>query len=303
MVRHGEPIRPLGQHQGPLIGEGGEARVYALDEHRILRRWKVGSPDEHVTRLLDILAAAGLPFATPEILDVGCDDGGWFSIERRLPGRPLLDVLRAVTGEPRRRALRSYAVAAVALRAVVFPGHEFGPLFDQAAQQPTWPIALRTLLRAAAERCRMTVERQVPTLSDVLADCERLSDDVADLTAPAFVHGDFFPGNVLVSPEGAVSSLIDIGPLTALAGDPRVDHVGATEFLTIRAHQPNDPVVVRAAIASELGETINSQAADLYRLYHALRFAPLAPPTSPMQIWCLRNLQAPRLRRDRIGSR
>ncbi|MGW1028839.1 phosphotransferase [Streptomyces sp. NPDC002577] len=44
-----------------LIGRGREADVYALDEDRVLRRFRDGRPVEDEARLMRWLAAQGYP--------------------------------------------------------------------------------------------------------------------------------------------------------------------------------------------------------------------------------------------------
>jgi aminoglycoside phosphotransferase (APT) family kinase protein len=46
------------------------------------------------------------------------------------------------------------------------------------------------------------------------------------------VHGDYFPGDVIVDESAAVDGVVDFASLT-VAGDPAMDIVGALVFLDI----------------------------------------------------------------------
>ncbi|MGW2770044.1 phosphotransferase [Streptomyces sp. NPDC001275] len=70
-----------------LIGWGREADVYALDESRVLRRYRQGGPTELEARLMTHVAACGYP--VPKVYEITDTD----MILERLTGPTMLDVL------------------------------------------------------------------------------------------------------------------------------------------------------------------------------------------------------------------
>ena len=80
-----------------FLGRGGEAAVYALDGERVLRVQHPGTDTDQLTRtdaLLHDLMTSAVPFRLPEILEIGEIGGRTYAVERRLPGRSLLEQLR-----------------------------------------------------------------------------------------------------------------------------------------------------------------------------------------------------------------
>src|SRR4051794_13175592 len=97
------------------IGAGGESIVYALGADRILRVPRAGTFNvaelERQRRLLAEIEGR-LPFATPVVEEI--DPGGRYTIERRLAGRPMDEVLAPLSPGLRRDGFRNYLAAAEA---------------------------------------------------------------------------------------------------------------------------------------------------------------------------------------------
>ncbi|MCL2731718.1 MAG: phosphotransferase [Actinomycetia bacterium] len=70
-----------------LIGRGREADVYALDESRVLRRYRQGGPTELEARVMAHVAAGGYP--VPKVYEFTDTD----MVLERLTGPTMLDVL------------------------------------------------------------------------------------------------------------------------------------------------------------------------------------------------------------------
>ncbi|MFG2334076.1 phosphotransferase [Streptomyces sp. NPDC048604] len=70
-----------------LIARGREADVYALDESKVLRRYRHGGPTDLESRLMTHLEACGFP--VPKVYDITDTD----MVLERLTGPTMLDVL------------------------------------------------------------------------------------------------------------------------------------------------------------------------------------------------------------------
>jgi putative membrane protein len=100
------------------------------------------------------------------------------------------------------------------------------------------------------------------------------------------VHGDYFPGNVLVSNDLRVTGVIDFG-FSTLVGDPRMDLVGASAFLEVSREftTPQDAQVVRSYLRAKA--RISTEVYALYRTYFAIYFAFTHEFGLHLYDWCL----------------
>lgn len=114
----------LGVRPEALLGHGGEAWVYALDDERVIRVLHGGATREMVVasgELVARLSRVGAPFALPELLDVGEVGGRWYAVERGDWWGELLRV-PLIRAERWHAYLRVKAEASLALAGVDFAG-------------------------------------------------------------------------------------------------------------------------------------------------------------------------------------
>jgi hypothetical protein len=126
-----------------LLGHGGEAWVYALDDERVLRVLHDGGGKADVLRraaLVEELALSQPVYRLPEVLDVGEFDGRTYAIERRLPGRSMQEELVRLEGAARERLIEAYLDTSASLGDLHLPAHTgFGDLIaDDSIVAPTW---------------------------------------------------------------------------------------------------------------------------------------------------------------------
>jgi hypothetical protein len=218
-------LNRLGVGADALLGHGGEAWVYALDDARVVRVLHDGGRADDVRRrqcLIDELARATPAFALPQVVEIGEVDGRVFAVERRLPGRSVMDELGSCDDDARAHLIEAHLDAAAALGDLhLAPRTGFGDLIiDDAITTATWRAYLQE--RAATNLARSTREL---SLMDPIA----LASDLPETAGKAFVHLDAFAGNMLT--DGAhITAVLDIGP-TSVAGDRRLDPLSAAVYL------------------------------------------------------------------------
>ncbi len=209
-----------------LLGHGAEAWVYALDDDRVLRVLRDGGRKADVLRrmaLVEGLALAQPVYRLPEVLDVGEVAGRTYAIERRLPGRSMLEELGRIEGTARERLIEAYLDTSASLGDLHLPAHTgFGELIaDDSIVAPTWHAYLEH--RAAANLARST-----PELRHV--DSVGIAGGLPDVATASFVHLDAFAGNFL-SDGVRITAVIDIGA-SSLAGDRRLDPIASAVYLS-----------------------------------------------------------------------
>jgi aminoglycoside phosphotransferase (APT) family kinase protein len=267
-----DPVRThFGLQGAEHLGGGAESDVYAMDDDRVLRVFKRPVDVEERVVLLDELASGSLPFAIPEVLDHGAVGGVTWSIERRIPGRSLDQYLLTLEGADRTKVLRNYADAALALSKLDGTKPWFGFVMrPQWARAPTWTAALIAAATKFARRAAVRLVDDIPELDHLL---DRFAVEAAAIedVDPGMVHGDYFPGNVMVGDDLSVTGVVDFN-VFVMHGDRRLDLVSAVMFAeTPRAwSRAGDSSIVEAHVLGA-DATVGS-VLDLYKVYLALQF-------------------------------
>jgi aminoglycoside phosphotransferase (APT) family kinase protein len=169
-------------------------------------------------------AEAGVP--APRVLHAEWEEGAAqppFLLMTHSPGVPWSDVAEGMDGAERARLLGELGGLVARLHAVRGPGFGY-PAGRVAPVGPGWPAAFAAMTRAVladAEAYGPWLPRPVPEIRAVL---DGAAAALAEVTEPALVHFDLWPGNVLL--DGApgartVAALIDGERM--FWGDPLAD--------------------------------------------------------------------------------
>lgn len=165
-------------------------------------------------RLEDLRARHGLVSGAPRLLDAGPLAPGVLALAP-LGGRPLTDALVEGAAVPQLRRLRPRAVAGA----------------PESVAPDAWAEAVNAQLRAGEALLTPDVVTRLRALADVAAaSWLRHRDAVA---APAFVHGDLHPGNVMVDGDVVVGHLDADRAGTGLAADDDACLLAHTELLAL----------------------------------------------------------------------
>lgn len=293
-------IRPENQ-----LGRGSESGVYGLDGAHVVRVYRPGVDPAYLDARHTFyrwLNEQELPFATPRILEVGCIDAGplagqHFSVEARMPGRDMAQVLPSLHGAARAQALRSYVAAAVQLGTVHLPA---GTLYGELAmlrplRRDDWREFLVARMHRALQRSRSALARDVPDLAARIAAFERDARALPPDLPKRLVHGDYFPANVFLGDDLTITGVGDFSYAT-LAGDPRYDLMGTLCFFElVESYTPADSEQLRAELGAQHDPELYADLFDVlgfYRRFAAFVFSPCLDDDPATYAWCVATLRA-----------
>jgi Ser/Thr protein kinase RdoA (MazF antagonist) len=246
-------------HDPAPLAAGMEGVIYDLGGGLIAKVWHERGPAalERMRAFYADVAAAGLPFETPEILSIERVDGRSVTYERKLPGEQLQHRFaagEAETGEPAAACVTGIlgalaAVPATASMRELAALDEDRPLWAGAG---SFPAALDGLLDRRVARFGPVIRARLPGFDRRYA---ALRDSLAGLGGrpDALIHGDLFGANILVDEAARPTAVLDFGFVTT-AGDARLD--AAITAACMNMYGPHAAQITRdltARFARDLG--------------------------------------------------
>lgn len=277
-------LHHFGLTEADRIGSGWESLIYGLPPDLIL---KIPHPEPGAEARVRAGAAftAGLPplpFAVPHVREISHIDGTLITIEDRIAGRALSEILPELEGARRRQALASYLAVAEAMAGVTTVGDYGDLLLARPLRRPHWGEYLAERLQGFADDAVLAGE--VPGLGGIV---ERLTSLLLALPDPekCVVHGDIWPPNVMIDEDLAVTGLIDFSFTTRL-GDTVMDLAGAMYFLQVaNPCGAEDSAFLGELIAAKHGAAVRARI-DLYAVWFAFSFA-FNHGDAVVHAWCL----------------
>ncbi|HEX6254814.1 MAG TPA: NYN domain-containing protein [Euzebyales bacterium] len=273
----------FGVDESALLGRGGEARVYGLDDERVVRLSHPGTDLAMLRqrrRLLDDLAGGDIGVALPRVLEQHVIAGRGVSVERRLPGRDALDVLDA-DGTDRAALVRDHLEVARRIATLPCPLRRFGPIIGDAPTAETfraWSVA----------RLGARLARGGPAFAGI--DPVAVTDDLLAVLPPAdrpvVAHLDAFLGNMLADGD-RISAVLDFGGLTAGA-IADLDPLLAVAYLAPEI-TPTAVDADRATARAWVADVGLDRAVVAARRWAATMWAG-EPDDQPLRQWCRRVL-------------
>lgn len=281
-------LRHEGLDDPVFLGAGEDAWAFALSDAEAVRIFPHASRDfvSELVHLYDRLQGHSFSFRSPRIHDVRVHEGIVYTIEARLPGRPMGEFCRQVDGEVRRRVLRQYLKAIRELAVVEMGDRPFGGLSASAVWPTagTWKEFLRRGLETSWRQIGSRLTEEFPDLPRTVSRLEVLVGDRMNWDRKSLVHGDAYPGNVLVDDDGEVATILDYGRYS-LVGDPRLDVAIAIELTEMAGDfTPEDTEYLR-------GLTEEDPAAAAYRAWTAVVLASLYRSDSRIVGKCIGTLR------------
>ena len=284
-------------HDAKALAAGVEGAIYDLGGGLIAKVWRdrAAVELERMRRFYTDVAAADLPFDTPEIISVQQIDGTSVTYERKLPGKPLQKRLKPDDREIRPAAVRCIIDVLRAL-ATVRAASSMRQLAVLDEDEPLWSnaqdfrAALISLLGRRVARFGDVIRRQLP---DFDRRYDALLNRLATMNArpDTVLHGDLFGENILVDDQVRPLAVLDFGFLTT-AGDPRLD--AAITASVMNMYGPHAPSITRdltARISDDL--SYPSEVLLIYQACYAVATSNAFTPdgSDGHFAWCIAQLR------------
>jgi hypothetical protein len=255
-----------------LLAAGTEAEVYSYGDEHVLKLYGDAGRLADLTVLKNFYESlderpSGLKL--PRIVEIQPFGSAVGVIESKVPGRPLEHFLPALDITAEENAINIYLHAARALKEIKLltpPTRHilFGETDQSSLSGQTWSDFYAQLLHEKVARVGDLLAQNV---SEFRSKFERLIASVGkDIDIEiSLIHGDFFPGNLLVAEDlSHATGVVDFGSFT-MFGDALVDMAGAVGFY--RMHDPE-----RTAIRNRVVDRAESMltSSDIVRVYRYL---------------------------------
>ena len=276
-----------------LLGRGGEANVYALDDARVLRIYHSSheGPAQVIAQLQALYRLwSGAPFQIPTVLENGERAGRIYTVTSRLAGESLDRWLTGADPEPRRTALLSYLDAAQLVASLPTPVPGFARLVGKDAPQQFGSLAelLDAQLQPQIALSRARLETDVPRVGEVW---RQLFAALAERNCrPTVVHGDFCPANTYVSADldgqPTITGVGDFSPHTLVA-DPLMDLAGGVMFLELERYDGavEDARWLEDQAVQRWGSEVSHWIA-VYRRFYGFYFSSAYVFDEHLYAWC-----------------
>ena len=291
-------FRRYGLSQDDLLHKGMEAEVYTMESENVLKLY-VGTADfEHLTTLQIFYASlntSGLSYSLPSIEKVALEGNICITIERRLPGAPMSAILLTLTDKQMDRIMQTYLSAALELTKTQIPSaFDRYKLFDpdnlSRRARGDWHHFLSRYLAQKIKQLSIHLDRDV---TDFATKVEQL---YAVLSQPYMghyhlIHGDFFPGNILIDEQRRVTALLDFGLFT-MYGDSLFDIATGWVFFDMYDElKANIRERYLDIVLDRLGERVRGKLYRYVLLYSIFSANTYSPDCADGHYrWCVANL-------------
>lgn len=220
-------LKSFGVTENELLGEGGEAWVYALSADKILRIYKNNDLSKNVgaiKKLYRKLDWESVGLESQNILHSDILNGSMYCIEQRLNGQDLSKALPTLKGDDRKKVLDDFYNKAKLIHQLDSKSRSlFGPALH--TDQPRSKNWVSFLQHSADKKLSEAFKNNRNEMLQTFVErCRSLNYE----GGPKLVHFDYFPTNVMAVGT-TISGVIDFS--LSIYGDSLIDTACAVGYL------------------------------------------------------------------------
>lgn len=291
-------IKSFGIDTPKLLNSGMEAKVYALDDKKVIKLYHSS------TSLMDLQTLASfyrqldrspLSYALPNIKHIETHGRYTVAIEERLSGQPLTNLISRSHPKELNGIFENYLAAVHELSQIRMPDHAtryklFDPHRISNVAAGDWHHFILRYLDRKLEEVNSYLMRDVKEFDRKIKRIRSIFS--APYKDPyRLIHGDFFPGNLHVDQVGRPTALLDFGVFT-MYGDPLFDLATSWVFFDMYDEmQANIRQRLLAIILERFGEDVRKKLARYVLLYSLLSANTYSSTCNDGHYqWCVANL-------------
>jgi hypothetical protein len=218
-----ELLAHYGLTRADLVGQGTEAKVYALDGDRVLKVYAGQDQRAALETLADFygrLDAGALPYLLPRIHEIHPHGDLLAVVERRIDGVPMEEFVSA--DDPDLEELYLRTVVALAQVRITPPLGRFmllEPAGGTTDQAEDWHGLLTSLIIRKLPAVLPILRQDVPEIDARVGSL--LVEFAQSYVGPVrVIHGDLYPGNILMGCQVPFRSSPQVPAWSACAGPP-----------------------------------------------------------------------------------
>jgi Ser/Thr protein kinase RdoA (MazF antagonist) len=291
-------LRKYGVSPEARLSGGMEAEVYACGPDAVLKLYP-GTASLDEMRILQAFYASlereRVPFALPRIHTVAQEEGWLVTVEQRLAGTRMSALLPALSAGELEAMMGRYLDAALAVSNLSPPpGFDRYKLLDAEGvsrrAEGDWHRFLARYLALKLGEVGRCLEHDVPQFADRVRALQAVLDRPYRGDR-RLVHGDFFPGNLLVDGDGCVTALLDFGLMT-MYGDYLFDVATGWVFFDMYDElEVGARARYLALLLDRLGEGVRGVLYRYVLVYSILSANTYSPACADGHYrWCVANL-------------
>lgn len=288
----------FGISKSNFLGSGMESEVYAYDDNKVVKLYNDMS-DSNKQRILkgfySKIDSSSLSYELPFIYDTFEENGILVTIEKRIEGNNLQSMLSKMNYIEQNNMMETYLNANIELKSVkVKLNLEGYTLFNNQQISSLNINSWFDLLKEEIFRKQRELESYLKR--DVVNYDAKVKQLVGILSLGyegeySLIHGDFYPGNVMINQSGKVTGLIDFGLMT-MYGDNLFDiAIGWVCFDMYNELNANIYERYLNIIISTLGEDVRKRLYFYVLIYSYISANFYSPNCEDGHYqWCVRNL-------------
>lgn len=288
----------FGISKSNFLGSGMESEVYAYDDNKVVKLYNDMS-DSNKQRILkgfySKIDSSSLSYELPFIYDTFEENGILVTIEKRIEGNNLQSMLSKMNYIEQNNMMETYLNANIELKSVKIKPNLEGYILLNDQQISSLNInSWFDLLKEEIFRKQKELESYFKR--DVVNYDAKVKQLVEILSLGyegeySLIHGDFYPGNLLINESGKVTGLIDFGLMT-MYGDNLFDiAIGWVCFDMYNELNANIYERYLNIIISTLGEDVRKRLYFYVLIYSYISANFYSPNCEDGHYqWCVRNL-------------